>query len=67
VYLGVWEVNLEDSVATVHRWRAERSDLEAVIRAVDPVQGGIRIVDTPARAVTCAPYRLATTSQRQVC
>lgn len=67
VYLGIWEANLDDSFAVVRRWRSERSDLEAVIRAVDPVQGGIRIVDTPDRAVPCAPYRLNTVSQRQVC
>ncbi len=67
VYLGIWQVNLNDSIATVSRWRAERDDLEAVIRAVDPIQGGIRIVDTPNRAVECAPYRIRANSQRQVC
>lgn len=67
VYLGIWEANLNDSFATVRRWRAERSDLEAVIHAVDPIEGGIRIVETPDRAVTCAPYRISTNSQRQVC
>ena len=67
VYLGIWQVNLEDSFATVRPWRRERSDLEAVIRAVDPVEGGVRIVDTPDRAVPCAPYRISTNSQRQVC
>lgn len=67
VYLGIWQVNLEDSFAVVRPWRRERSDLEAVIRAVDPVEGGVRMVETPDRAVPCAPYRISTNSQRQVC
>lgn len=67
VYLGIWEANLEDSFATVRPWRAERSDLDAVIRAADPVIGDVRVIDAPDRSVPCAPYRLNTVSQRQVC
>ncbi|MEZ5970900.1 MAG: hypothetical protein R3C31_03735 [Hyphomonadaceae bacterium] len=67
VYLGIWEVNLDEAFATVRPWRRERSDLDAVIRAVDPVDGGIRIVDTPDRSIPCTPFRLNTVSQRQVC
>jgi hypothetical protein len=67
VYIGIWEANLEDVVATVRPWRNEQSDLDAVLRQADPVIGPVRIVETQMRSVPCAPYRLSTNSQRQVC
>lgn len=67
VYLGIWQTNLVDVAAVAQPWRLERSDLEAVIRQVDPVVGGVRMVETTTRSVPCTPYRLRTTSQRQVC
>lgn len=67
VYIGIWEANLEDVVATVRPWRNEQSDLDAVLRQTDPVIGPVRMVETQTRAVPCAPYRLSTNSQRQVC
>lgn len=67
VYLGIWQVNLEDTSATVRPWRLERGDLDAVIHDADPVDGSVRMLATTERAVTCTPFRLNTTSQRQVC
>ena len=67
VYLGIWQADLVDVVATARPWRLERSDLEAVIREVDPVHGGVRMVEPATREVPCAPYRLRSNSQRQVC
>jgi hypothetical protein len=67
VYLGIWEANLVDVAATVRPWRLEQSDLDAVMRETDAVVGAVRVVETQTRAVPCAPYRLRTTSQRQVC
>lgn len=67
VYLGVWQVDLVDVAAVARPWRLERSDLEAVIREVDPVHGGVRMVEPTTRAVPCAPYRIRSNSQRQVC
>jgi len=67
VYLGIWQVNLVDARAVTQPWRLEQSDLDAVLHAADPVIGPVRIVEPQTRAVTCAPYRLNTVSQRQVC
>ena len=67
VYLGVWEVDLVDFTAVAHQWRAEQSDLDAVLRETDAVVGEVRIARVETRAVPCTPYRLTTISQRQVC
>jgi hypothetical protein len=67
IYLGIWQTNLEEVVAVTQPWRLEQSDLDAVLRHSDPVIGPVRIVETHMRAVQCAPYRLNTVSQRQVC
>jgi hypothetical protein len=67
VYLGIWEVNIEDSVATVHPWRLEAGDLRAVLEKADPVNGGVQMRQTEIVSVPCMPHRLSNTSQRQVC
>lgn len=67
IYLGIWEANLVDVVAVVQPWRLQQSDLDAVLRQADPVFGPVRMVETQTRSVACAPYRLNTNSQRQVC
>lgn len=67
VYLGVWEVNLVEVNGVARQWRVEQSDLDAVLRATDPVVGDVRIARIETRPVPCAPYRLSTNSQRQVC
>lgn len=67
IYLGVWEANLVDVVAVARPWRLEQSDLDAVLRETGAVSGPVRMVEPPMRAVPCAPYRLNTVSQRQVC
>lgn len=67
IYLGVWEANLVDVAAVVRPWRLEQDDLDAVLREADPVIGPVRMVEPATRSVPCAPYRLNTTSQRQVC
>jgi hypothetical protein len=67
IYLGIWQANLVNVVAVSEPWRLERSDLEAVIREVDPVVGGVRMVEPTTRAIPCAPYRIRSNSQRQVC
>lgn len=67
VYLGVWQTNLVEVRAVTSQWRVEQSDLDAVLRATNPVIGDVRMARIETRAVPCAPYRLNSNSQRQVC
>ncbi|MFN3465781.1 MAG: hypothetical protein ACK4X1_17070 [Terricaulis sp.] len=67
VYLGIWQADLVDSVAVVRPWRLEQEDLDAVLRDTGAVIGPVRLAEPQTRAVPCAPYRLGTNSQRQVC
>ncbi|MEZ5961452.1 MAG: hypothetical protein R3C30_13655 [Hyphomonadaceae bacterium] len=67
VYLGIWEADLDNVVAVVRPWRQEQSDLDAVLRRTETVVGPVRSVEPQMRLVPCAPYRLRTSSQRQVC
>jgi len=67
IYIGIWETNLEEVVAVTRPWRLEQSDLDAVLRQANLVDGPVRIVESHTVSVPCAPYRLNTVSQRQVC
>jgi hypothetical protein len=67
VYLGIWEVNVEESAAVVRPWRLEAADLRAVLDAADPVRGDVHLRETEIVSVPCVQHRLSDTSQRQVC
>jgi hypothetical protein len=67
VYLGIWQVDIEDSSAVTRLWRMSEADLRAVLREQDDVLGDVRMRDTQTRAVPCTPQRLNNRSQRQVC
>ena len=67
VYLGIWEMNIEDVAAVARPWRLSASDLRAVMDRQDDVAGEVRVRETYTRAVPCTPQRLNNRSQRQVC
>lgn len=67
VYLGIWQVNIEDVTAVARPWRLSEADLRAVMDRRDEVDGEIRLRETHTRAVPCAPQRLNSRSQRRVC
>jgi hypothetical protein len=67
VYLGIWQVNIEDVAAVARPWRASESDLRAILERRDEVIGEVRVRQTHTRAVPCTPRRLNSRSQRRVC
>lgn len=67
VYLGIWEVNIEESAAVTRPWRLEEADLRAVLEAANRVRGDVQLRSTETVSVPCNPYRLSNVSQRQVC
>ncbi len=68
IYLGIWQVDIEEVRAVTRPWRLEESDLRAVLHAADDeVRGHVRIRETRTRSVACTPHRLNTRSRRQVC
>jgi hypothetical protein len=67
IYLGIWETNIEEVVAVTRLWRLEQSDLDAVLREAETVNGPVRLAQAETRSVPCAPYRLNNVSTRQVC
>jgi hypothetical protein len=67
VYLGIWQVNIEDTTAVVRPWRLSESDLRAVIARRREVAGDVRLRETYTRAVPCTPQRLNSRTQRRVC
>jgi hypothetical protein len=67
VYLGIWETNLDEVVAVARLWRLDQGDLRAVLRRGRNVVGEVSVRQTQMRAVPCAPRRLSSNSQRQVC
>jgi hypothetical protein len=68
VYLGIWEVDIEDNIAVARPWRLDTADLRALMREADEeVAGEVRVRETVTRAVACAPHRLSNLTQRQIC
>lgn len=68
VYLGIWQLTLNEVVAVGRPWRLDEADLRAVMRAArDPIIGAPVVRDAPMRDVPCAAHRLNTITQRQVC
>jgi hypothetical protein len=67
VYLGIWQVNIEDVTAVARPWRLSETDLRAVMDRRDEVVGEVRVRQTHTRAVPCQPQRLNSRSQRRVC
>lgn len=67
VYLGIWQVNIEDAVAVTRPWRMDERDLRAVMEEQNDLIGPARMRQTRTRAVSCTPHRINTVSQRQVC
>jgi hypothetical protein len=67
VYLGIWEVNLEEVTAVTRPWRLDQADVYAALRQADPIIGIPSMRETHTRAVPCTPHQLYLRSQRQVC
>jgi len=67
IYLGIWEMDLEETRAVTRLWRLEERDLRAVLREADRIRGQVRVRQTHTRSVACQPRRLTTFSQREAC
>jgi hypothetical protein len=67
IYLGIWQVDLEDTRAVTRPWRIDSADLRAAMEQVDDLHGEVRIRQTVPRSVPCTPQRMNTMSQRRVC
>lgn len=67
VYLGIWQTELIDVVASVSLWRIDQADLRAVLEATDAVRGQIRVRETFTVSAICTPRRMSSLSQRQIC
>ncbi len=67
IYLGIWQMNLNDTTAVTQLWRLDARDGEAATRRANQTIGNVVLRETGSRAVQCSPHRLNTISQRQVC
>jgi hypothetical protein len=67
VYLGIWELNLEEVTAVARPWRLDESDKRAVVREAEATTGDVRMRATYTSAVPCTPRRVNLNSQREVC
>lgn len=67
VYLGVWELSLDDATSTGRLWRLDEADLRAALRGRRTLEGQAVTRETYMRDVPCAPHRLGTNSLREIC
>ena len=67
VYLGIWQLDLDDITPVARPWRLEQADADAVMRRANATVGAVALRRTHDRAVPCAPHRLNTRSLREIC
>jgi hypothetical protein len=67
VYLGIWQMDLSATNAVTQLWRLDANDMRTVTHAANRTNGDVRLLETGVRAVPCAPHRLTSISERQVC
>ncbi len=67
VYLGIWQMDLEDVTAVTRPWRLDEADARAALSQSQAVAGAARVRQTYTRSVPCTPHRVNPRSQRQVC
>lgn len=66
IYLGIWQVSLDNELAVVRPWRISQDDLRAVAREAD-LNGTILIRETHVSSVPCAPHRMHPSLTREIC
>lgn len=67
LYLGIWELTLDEASATARLWRLDADDARALIHASNDPHTALSLRQTETRSVPCAPHRIGDLSQRQVC
>jgi hypothetical protein len=67
IYLGIWQMNLNETTAVTQLWRLDQRDADVVIRRANQTVGPVVLRETGSRAVPCSPHRLNSISQRQIC
>lgn len=67
VYLGIWQMDIQDANAVTRLWRLDGADARAVARHTRDIGGEVRLRETHTRAVPCAPHQANQLSTRQVC
>ena len=67
VYLGIWQMDLEDVTAVTRPWRLDEADVRAALTQNEAIVGRARVRQTYTRSVPCEPHQLNPRSQRQAC
>lgn len=67
VYLGIWELDIEETSAVARLWRLSAEDARAVERVAGSVNGRIALRNTHTRAVPCSPHEASAMTTRRVC
>ncbi|HYD86109.1 MAG TPA: hypothetical protein VEA80_01410 [Vitreimonas sp.] len=67
VYLGIWELNLQDVTPVARLWRLEQADVDAAMRRSNAAVGPVTPRQAQTRVAPCAPHRLNTRSLREIC
>ncbi|MBS0384060.1 MAG: hypothetical protein JSS00_01770 [Proteobacteria bacterium] len=67
IYLGIWQLNLNETTAVTQLWRLDPRDADAATRRANQTIGPVVLRETGSRAVACSPHRINSISQRQIC
>ncbi|MEZ6022284.1 MAG: hypothetical protein R3C16_02455 [Hyphomonadaceae bacterium] len=66
-YLGIWELSLDGTTATVRPWRLDSADMARVTRAANATRGPVVLQETRTVSAPCEPHRMSNRTQRQIC
>lgn len=67
LYLGIWELSLDEASAAARLWRLEPDDARAVIQAGNAARAALTVRRVDSLSVPCAPHRINDLTQRQIC
>ena len=67
IYLGIWEMDLEEVRPVARPWRLDQADVQAALRRRSPIIGIPSLRETYTRTAPCEPRQLHLRSRRQVC
>jgi hypothetical protein len=66
IYLGIWQVSLDNELAVVRPWRLSQDDIRAVARAAD-LEARVLLRETHVVSVPCTPRRMHPSLAREIC
>ena len=67
VYLGIWQLRLDNGAAVARPWRLSPDDLAAITRLTRNLRGAVVLRAAEMREIPCTPHRMSSYTPREIC